>query len=812
MDQLYLSRLRPLLGQVMLGVTCSNLAIFSGVATAAENVPSPHVQQATQSFSIPSASLGDSLTAFARQAGLTLSVSPDLIKNKSASPLEGSFTIQEALDQLLNKTGLSYLLSGNVVTITTQKAEQAPAVLDTIVVENYLSTYATTASKTNLPIREIPQAISVVKEEQIGIQGAQSLDQAFGYTAGVISQTGGARKTTDEYFSIRGIDDYSNSTIYVNGSKFPRNGFSGTTEVYGLERIEILKGPASSLYGRAAPGGIINVITKKPSEEAEREIKITVGNNDRKELAADVGGAIDNSGQWLFRIVGLTRNSETDVDFIDDDRNFLAPSITWQPNEKTSFTLRYENQENKTAFSAGLPTAGTVTNHPSGRIPANRFVGEPGYDDWVSQHQALSYQLEHVFNESVTLRQNYLMYETDVDYRFLEQAGFVSATSDSVTRVASDRVDADEGFSIDTSLVLDHVFGHAKSQTLIGIDFTDNQFERDQRVSGDGDFFSTPPTAIEFDLFNPSYVGLNLVPFPFASSDSFQVNKLEQKGIYLQNHLKIGDNWSVSAGVRHDDVTVKSRFTARNETPVTTSNASQDTSATTFNTGVVYLADNGLSPYASYSESFQPNNGLNASGNPYEASTGDQFEIGLKYRPEGSDFQASVAVFDIVQEDVVVASTLGLQGGNQISIESQGVELETQMNLNNNLNVIAAYAYVDAEISETTSTFTRFQKGNKTAGQPENTVSLWMDYRLHSLPDLTIGGGVRYYDETTNFNNDVSVPSYTIADLGAQYYLDDWKLNVTVRNLTDKEYISGCTYACWYGDGRSVFASLAYNW
>jgi len=688
--------------------------------------------------------------------------------------------------------------------------------LDALEINSYVTERSLTGSKTDLPIREIPQSLSVVSQEQIEIQGARSLDEALSYTAGVVAPTGGARRNTDQVFTLRGFADRSNSTIYVDGTKVTRNIFSGTTETYGIDKIEVLKGPASALYGRAAPGGIINVITKKPSEDAERELQVQVGTNSRRQLAGDIGGALDSEGKWLFRLVGLARDSETDIDYIDDDRRFFAPSLLWQPTEDTSITVRLEYQKDETAFSSGLPTSGTVERNPNGSISPSRFVGEPDYDDWESKNKSFSYQLEHAFSDTVKLRQNFHKFQADVDYRYLEQGGYsFSPNQDSVFRVATDRVDDDKGYSIDTNLEINFANGAIENQLLIGFDITDGEFRREQLISGDGDLFNGAPNL--FNLYNPVYGNaLNLIPFPFASSNSVAVNELEQRGIYLQNRLKIGDHWSLSTGVRRDDVTLKSSFVDRSVANPVADKADEDSDETTFNVGIVYLAENGLSPYFSYSESFQPNVGLDNNGDTYEPSSGEQFEIGLKYRPEGGKIQASIAIFELEQKDAVVFSSLGIVGGNQIGIDSKGVELETQAQINSNLNVIASYAYIDAEVASTdvvrATEFFRFKKGNRTAGQPKNALSVWMDYRLPAVPGLTLGGGLRYYDDTTNFNNDVTVSSYTLTDFSARYDIEDWRLALNIRNLTDKEYVSGCTYACWYGEGRSATATLSYIW
>jgi len=674
-------------------------------------------------------------------------------------------------------------------------------VLKTTVVNGYVTERTLTGSKMDVPIREIPQTISVVTEDQIGIQAARSLDQVLSYTAGVSAATGGATKTTDEVFSLRGFDDRSNSTIYVDGSKRARNIYSGTTEPYSLEKVEVLKGPASSLYGRAAPGGIINLVTKKPTKDPLHEIQLQGGTDNRGQVAADFGDSMDIAGMWSYRVTGLYRKSDTEIDKIPDDRKFLAPSLRFEPSDDTTLTLRAEYQKDETMFYYGLPFEGTVVNNPNGNIKANRFIGESDLDKWNSECKSIGYQFEHRFNSVVTIRQNFLRYWSDVDYNFTGFDDWTDAGQTTVDRALAIRTDEDIGFSIDTSLEFDFETGIAKHALLVGADRVEGKFTRDQLVEG----------VNPLNLFNPVY---GQAPAIVALPGTVEGNDLDQTGWYLQDHVKVGKYVVASAGVRRDEVTLSTDYFE----PGYSEDFDEDSDATTYNAGLVFLTDIGLSPYVSYSEAFQPNVGRKIEGKLFDPSKGKQTEAGVKYRPESSHIEINAAVFDIKQNDIIVNSYIGYPGGQQVDIESKGAEIELHAEVTKDLNLIAAYTYTDAKVtkSEVTTTeaapFARYSKGNDTAAQPENAASLWADYRLPVLRALTVAAGVRYVGDTTDFTNQYEVPSYTLFDAAVRYDIDNWRLALNVKNLTDKEYISACTYACYYGDGRTAVATATYNW
>lgn len=691
--------------------------------------------------------------------------------------------------------------------------------IETITVTGYVADKTSTGSKMDLPVQEIPQTISIVTQAQIRNQAAQSLDQALGYTTGIASTTGGARKTTDEVFSLRGFDDRSSSTVYVDGSKMSRNIFSGTTEPYALERVEVLKGPASALYGRAAPGGIINLINKRPTNTPVREMQLSGGTNDRIQFAADFGGALNASETLSARLTGIIRDAKTDVDHINDNRQFLAAAINWEITDSTSLLVRAEYKKDNTIYSYGLPSAGSLLPNPNGAIARNRFIGEPDFDKWDSENIMLSYQLEHEFNDTFTIRQNFHTFDANADYNYIGFGVFVPGVGSflwadpemtTLHRNFIERQDDDKSFSVDTSLRATFDTGIISHKLLAGFDYIDGDFKRQQSrgILGSDPFDDTNTINLFDPVYEPSIIDPTL-----TSARTIETSGLQQTGIYLQDHMTIAENWVISAGIRHDKVTLDSGYEEPDNGDSEAFTEKSD--ATTFNAGLVYLFENGLSPYLSYSESFQPNVGIDGNGNVFDPSRGTQYEAGLKYRPEGSQIQVSAAVFEIEQKNVVVNSFLGYSFGSQIDIRSKGIEFEVQGHLSEQLSLIAAYAYTDAKVTRSTAApggFGRYLEGSRTAAQPKHSASLWADYNPKAFPELTLSAGIRYKGSTTDFGNTLNIPEYTLADIAVSYTLENWRLSINVKNLTDKTYIASCTYACWYGDKRSVIASITYNW
>ncbi|AFT70262.1 TonB-dependent siderophore receptor family protein 6 [Alloalcanivorax dieselolei B5] len=783
-----------------LAMSCS-LAGIGGAITLTPATAFAQQSTARQHFSIPPGKLSDVLAQFAAQAGVPLSFDPQVLSGMRSDGLEGTYSTQEGFQALLAGTGYG-LQSKGESGYSLRRIPSDPVTLSPIRVDagagqesgygpvtGYAATRSITATKMDIPLIETPQSVSVVTADQIEIQDAESLHQALLYTPGVVPM--GSDNLVSDGLIIRGFNVTGSSPMYLNGSKLPRNTFSGVSEPYAMERIEMLKGPASVLYGNAAPGGIVNMVSKLPQSKTSRELKVQAGSFDRKQLAGDFTGALTKDGSLSYRVTGLVRRSDTMTDHIPDDRDFGQLSLRWQPSDDTSLTLLANSQHNDTVYLYGLPLEGTVRHNVNGDIDRDLFIGEPDFDSFETHNKTLGYLFSHRLNDTFTFRQNALYFDAETDWDYLIM-GSLDASQRLLSRTSAARNDRDRTFTLDNQLQAKWHWGLAEHTSLIGLDYEQSRFKRTQYRG----------TAEALDIFNPVYgspVALDTTPVSDTTQDS------DKLGLYAQEHIKIDGHWVVMLGGRYDQVDGKGK-----DHLAGISATIYDEHAFTGRAGLLYLFDNGLAPYISYAESFEPISGQNAGGQAFEPTEGKQTEIGLRYQPRSGFTSITASAYQLTQENVLTSDLanpgFSVQEGE---VESSGFELEARTNLSNGLNLIASYAYIDNEVTKSNSG----TEGNRTNGVPRNMASLWADYAFDgSLYGLGLGAGVRYIGETRDIANTVAVPSYTVVDATLRYRLSpQWLMTLNVDNLFDEEYAT-CSYACFYGVKRSATVTVKYQW
>ncbi|MGQ4273766.1 TonB-dependent siderophore receptor [Terrihabitans sp. B22-R8] len=684
-------------------------------------------------------------------------------------------------------------------------------------VQGFVATRSATGTKTDTPITETPQSISVVAQDQIETLAAQNPSEALRYTAGVQVERFGADPRYD-WIKIRGID----VPAYLDGLLLPNSTYATPRyEPFGVERVEVLKGPASILYGQSPPGGLVNFVSKRPLEETQREVRFQVGSHDRFQGAFDFTGAMNDDKSLLYRIVGLGRLSDTEVDFVNDDRLFIAPSFTWKPSDSTSLTFLSHYIKDDAKSLQFLPSQGTLTPNPNGKIPRNRFLGEPGFDDFEREEFGVGYEFEHSFSDALKVRQNLRYTEVDVNLPVVRGFGFAAcnpnATSPApgncrnVTRRAvifDDKIDA---FTVDNQLLWQTTTGPVEHQFLAGVDVRDLRSQ-----------FATSNAAINtpFDIFNPVYGAVD--PAPGVTGDVSQ--HILQTGVYLQDQIRF-DRFILMLSGRHD--WVDNRFT--NE--LNGARTEQDDSEFTGRAGLVVELDHGISPYVSYSTSFQPTVNIGFSGGvsgpvvingePFEPTKGEQIEGGVKYAPPGTNSLFTASIFKLKQDNLVVGT--GTTTSQVGEVEINGVEFEAKISFFRGWDVLASYSYLDAEIVRGLQGAVDVS-GNDLPVTPEHQAALFAGYTWDGGPlaGLMLGGGVRYFgDHTGNTLNNIDIPSYTLFDAVARYdlaHLDNRLKGATVSinasNLFDKDYVATCgdVNTCYYGNGRTVLGTVSYRW
>jgi iron complex outermembrane recepter protein len=651
----------------------------------------------------------------------------------------------------------------------------------------YVATASSVGTKTDTPVLETPQSVSVVTRDQIDNLAATSLQDTLRYTAGA-SASNGQSLNFDEV-SLRGFSDAS---IFRDGLLIQANGYYGTVEPYGLERVEVLKGPASILYGQVGPGGAVNVVTKRPTETVFTEIRADIGTENRYQAALDTGAPIDTGGHWLYRVTALVRDSDTFVDYVPDNRVYVAPSLTWKPSDRTSFTVLASRQFSETAWTWGLPAEGTVLPNVNGTIDYRRFTSEPDFDTYETTNTSVGYIFDQKIGDHWNLRQNARYLHSDLLWRSAYGLA-LQADQRTLTRMAYDRVDEADTYLVDTHIQGKWDGERISPTVLFGVDYQDRSSERTER-RGFG--------IASIDLFNPVYG----VPITLPSSPTrHETYGGDQLGAYGQAQFKFDEKWVFLAGGRQDWTDTYSRNLIAN------TRADQTDEAFTSRLGLVRLFRNGLAPYASYSQSFQPNEGTDFSGNTFDPTQGEQYELGLRYQTPGGRLLSTLSAYHLTQQNVQTDDPAN--PGYSIAtgeVRSQGIELEITGRLTEQLSLIAAYTYTDAEITESNNG----DIGNRPASVPENAASLWADYRFGSgaFRGFTIGAGVRYVGSTVNQANTVTVPDYTLFDAMIRYETGRWRFSLNAKNLLDKHYISNATYSYFYGEPLTVIGSTSYRW
>jgi len=777
----------------------------------------------TASYDIPAQSLSAALMRFSSETGLQLFFDAGLVRGKTSPGANGTMTRGEALAQLLQGSDLFYRVSGNTVTIngTTSAISGGTSgdatALAPIVVEGktdrlgpvvgYVARNSGTGTKTNTPLIRTPQSVSVITKEQASAQGAQSLTQALRYSAGVAAEVRGSASRYDLPY-IRGFGSPTDSNQYLDGLRMLRGGGYAIPQIetYGLERLEFLKGPSSTLYGGVNPGGMINTVSKAPSDEARREIDLLYGSHDRLQLGFDFTGPVNEDRSLLYRLVGLGRKSDTQVLDTEEERLYIAPSFTWAPDSDTTLTVSGSYQSDpEGGFYGVLPTLGSLWYNPVGMIPRSFNDGDPAYSEFDRKQATIGYQFEHRFNETWSVRHNLRYLDHSTLTKAIGTQG-MAADGHTITRYGLGTDETLRGVTSDLQLQADFDTGRFQHTTLFGFDYQYSDWDQIR------DYGAAP----SIDFLNPVRgVATNLTLARITN----QTQSVGQAGFYLQDQIEI-DNWTLVVGGRYDTV----RTTTDNH--LTGTSRTQEDDALSGKLGLIYNFDNGLAPYLSYSTSFLPVSGTDANGNAFKPTTADQKEIGIKYQPTGFDGLFTLAYFDITQQDVVTSLNpmTSYQTGEQ---RSRGVEFEAKVAVTDSVNLTGAFSYTKAEVVKGLGA----DVGDYPIGIPDYTASLWTDYTFNdgALEGLKIGGGVRYVGKTVGgyapnvysaTAQALDVPGYTLFDAAISYdfgkkapTLEGLTAKVTVNNLFDKSYVTCLSNNfCNYGNGRAIYGSLSYRW
>lgn len=658
---------------------------------------------------------------------------------------------------------------------------------DILVQDGYVAQKDRIGAKVDTPVVEIPQSISVVTQDQIEDQKPRTLNESLSYTASANPNSFGFDSRYDAFF-LRGFPAYYTG-VFRDGLR-QYNGPSAwfKTEPYGIEGLTVLKGPASSLYGVSGPGGLVNIVTKRPKEEQFREVELLFGGYDRYQAAFDFSGPMNEDGTLLYRLTGLGRLAETELPGYPDDKLYIAPAFTWQPDEDTKLTVLSE-------FSRAVTGGTAFFYNPVYGQASDIYEGDPAWNDFAGVQGRIGYEFEHRFNDWLTVRQNLRFNAVDAD---LQYSGHYATGPDfpaDLARYWGHYKEDMKNFVVDNMAQFEFDTGPIQHVAVAGLDYAWSEYDAQSASS-----FA-------------SIEDIRSQPFAFVGGQT-----MDQYGIYLHDQMT-WNGWTVFASGRHDWVDSHSTDYLFNETD-------QRDSAFSGRLAVSYRTDWGIIPYANYSTSFSPNLGF-----VYDAVTderrvarptkGEQVEVGVKYEIPDYNAVVTAAYFNIDQTDGVVYDGTFDDAGNQrqrqLDLNSQGFELEANASFDNGFGLIASYTYMRMEIEKGAAGTV----GNELSATPNHIASLWGHYTFQdgALAGLGLGAGVRYVgesfgDDQNSFVNEdrVFVDASLSYDFGARN--PQWEgvlLQVNAKNLFD-ERKQVCTAGnCYWDEGRSVFGSLRYR-
>ncbi|SDZ98883.1 TonB-dependent siderophore receptor [Nitrosospira multiformis] len=687
-----------------------------------------------------------------------------------------------------------------------ESVKPSETVLPTLVIrekgvqEGYGTKSSIVGTKTRTPITEIPQSMSVISRNELDMRAVNlNFTEALRYIPGVVPDQFGFNGTGFEYVSMRGFNSLSTANFRDNLSQQGRGLYFADfiTDPYSLERVEVLRGPTSVIFGRGDAGGIINRVTKLPTSTPIREVELQYGSFDRKRIAGDFGLA-NEDGTLMFRLVTTALDTDTQVRFPNTGgdraqirRFYISPSLTWRPTDRTSVTLFGDILNNRSEASAFYVAT-------QGGSPTNTLLGEPTFTRYSTDQASFSYKLEHHFNDTFTVRQNFRFMGLDGRFRDLNPAGF-DADGRTLFRSALSTRERVNQTVLDTHVEARTRTGPLNHTVLAGIDW--NRVESTLK--------SFTGSAPSIDIFNPVY----FQPVPTPDSPFIDGNqKIDQVGFYVQDQIKL-NQWLLTLSGRHDRVSNVTNVNVFD--PQHT--ASKD-SAYTGRAGLTYLFSNGIAPYFSYSQSFLPQYGIDFGNNsPFKPARASQYEVGIKYQPPGTRNLFTAALFELTKTNVLIPDPRTPLGVSQAGeIRSRGAELEARTEVFRGLNAIGAFSYVDVKVTESASGFT----GNMPVRVPNLTTSGWLDYNLGTLnvdwlKGFFIGGGVRYVGRVFNDEaNTSTTPSFTLFDAVLRYDHGPWQFLINANNIFDEKYytannvVPGSGGQFFLGTRRTVIGTL----
>ena len=669
--------------------------------------------------------------------------------------------------------------------------------------KGYLTKKSSTGSKMNVDISEIPQSMSVITKDMISTRNAQSIQTVTSYTSAIANPYGENGDTRTNYGVIRGIG-YIYKSSFLDGLKLLHaDQMVPKIDPYALERVEVLKGPASVLYGASGPGGLLNLQSKKPSNSPSKEVGLTYSSFNNKTIFADLNDKVND--KLLFRMTGKYKKGDNELQRSTNESYFFNPSLTYLIDDNTTIDflasiakdeikglgmtysaskniINYHNSiiaAGGAALNPTLPTQATEINNAN--LSSDMLIGLPDQEVFEKNHKSITSSLNKVINDDLKFKST---------FRYMKMDGKMNYSSPSPSNLAQLYVNLSnlpmefiesesdtKTFAMDNNLEYKWNTSNTSNTSLFGLDI--------QQV--DLNVKTKDAVQYNFEILNPDYSQKVTSASTFKKDEK---TKTKQIGLYAQNHMKINENFVVSASLRYD------KLEQKNTNNLTNTSSTQKDNNLSSRLGFVYLFENGISPYITYSTSFQTNIGSDKNGKNFEPSIGKQIEIGTKYKPKNMNALFTIAAYKLEQEDNLAKdpsnSNYKIQQGD---VEVKGIEFDAIINPSENSNIVFS---ITKSKGKEVNMANPIYEGRDLGDLPKLTASLWTDYTFKKtiIGDLKLGAGIKYIGKNKGLSTDYfsagrpqklfDVKAYTLTDALIATNYKNTNIAFNVYNVFDK--------------------------
>lgn len=666
---------------------------------------------------------------------------------------------------------LPFIVTATYAQSDSNQSETDSSILPTISIQAqkidhpYVAQNAASLLKSDAPLFETAQAVSVVTREQLDQKQATTLAEAINGIAGVVSGQRGRRGWDD--FNIHGQS--ANNQIFIDGLRTSARS-AVAVDLSGIDQVQVLKGPASVNFGQVAPGGLVNLVTKRPEAENFARTDLSYGSYDFKQATFDLNYAPQNTEKGAFRLSGRYADQDDPVDYVYFKNLYISPTYNFDLGEHADLSVIASYQHREYQRYQGAPLVGTLLPSSLGKIDSSFFSGDPASDPYKADVYRAGWNFKYDFGNELVFRQNAAVQKTEMN------GGFISLQAGGTETAVKRRLEVQDwdytNYTIDQNLQKTFQFGQTTHELLLGFDVMQ---EKRETLADRCNFASINP-------FQPHY---NQGCITALSLNSHSITELQDMGLYARNRIALGDQWIINLSGRYDWAKSSSENVLKG-----TKTDPQDDQAFTGNASVMYLANQFVAPYISYATSFIPNIGTDKNDALFEPEKGKQYEIGMKFQSADQQIQGALSWFDLRRQNILVNDPTDINyqitEGEQTT---QGIEAEVNAALSDRWTSSVAYAYTYD--SKTTKSTELTAIGERLENTPEHTYSLMTRYRPQGVLGWYVGAGITGASATELAGLNVELPAYTIYNADAGYDTEHWGAQLSIRNLFDKNYYSG---------------------